>query len=291
MTSSYTFSAPYKNMCKFWSFGFRRYISYPTYEWMLRIDDDVFIKSTVHFPLPPWVHFAASEWQDGTAGPFNKKHGSTENLRLRSYEIQRGASKDFGKLVMGMREMVEAYAQTHTLSGIDIARLSAMERNECVTKNCSIFSLNPRIFRPDYAWPKPYTNVMYVNLKWLANSNVVNGIMDEIEDTNCTQVARWGDMPIWGAMLAAANLSKYVWLNLDYHHKSHRRDVLPRTTPLPSDVEYASVRYPPMDLKDASKYDIVDPKKTMRQKVMNQFPTGNILKPRGRMESDPGSDQ
>jgi len=75
----------------------------------------------------------------------------------------------------------------------------------------------------------PYTNVMYVNLRKLfsvSKSNVYgiyHDFAEKIDSSHCIYKARWGDLPLWGAVLALAQ-SQVEFLPLAYFHQSH--DVL-----------------------------------------------------------------
>ena len=70
------------------------------------------------------------------------------------------------------------------------------------------------------SWKAPYTNVMYLNLKWLENNTIINDFTKLVVDSGCIYGNRWGDLPLWGAALVLAN-EPTMKLKLPYFHGSH----------------------------------------------------------------------
>ena len=69
----------------------------------------------------------------------------------------------------------------------------------------------------------PYTNIMIINIDYFNSLPVVKGVLDEIKESNCIFSNRWGDLPIWGHILALLiNPRHYIKdANISYFHESH----------------------------------------------------------------------
>jgi len=68
-------------------------------------------------------------------------------------------------------------------------------------------------------WVSPYTNVMWINIKW-ASQPIIQKIQKTVVDSNCIFINRWGDLPLWGITLHILGKKIYP-LRLDYYHESH----------------------------------------------------------------------
>lgn len=76
-------------------------------------------------------------------------------------------------------------------------------------------------------WKSPYSNVMMISLRWVRR---MHWVIDAVAQSECILSNRWGDMPLWGATLKLAKLSKAGRegnLQLSYLHKSHNTHVRP----------------------------------------------------------------
>ena len=71
-----------------------------------------------------------------------------------------------------------------------------------------------------HTWKAPYSNVMYLSLKWLRSCEIVNEFIQEVKRSQCIYSNRWGDSPLWGAAVALAKLNEQL-LPLPYYHGSH----------------------------------------------------------------------
>lgn len=64
----------------------------------------------------------------------------------------------------------------------------------------------------------PYTNVMWVRVPWaLATRSLKSAILQ----SNCIQINRWGDLPLWGYFLKMTGVP-IVSLPISYYHGSHK---------------------------------------------------------------------
>jgi hypothetical protein len=70
------------------------------------------------------------------------------------------------------------------------------------------------------SWKAPYTNVMYVNLKWLRSHSIINDYIKAVIKSGCIYANRWGDLPLWGAAIKIAK-EPTIKLKLPYFHGSH----------------------------------------------------------------------
>lgn len=68
-------------------------------------------------------------------------------------------------------------------------------------------------------WHSPYTNVVVFNLQW-ARSSVIKSISDKILATRCIDTNRWGDLPLWGAIMTLQKIENEE-LPMRYYHGSH----------------------------------------------------------------------
>ena len=63
----------------------------------------------------------------------------------------------------------------------------------------------------------PYTNVMWVNVRW---AQATRGLKSAVLQSNCIQINRWGDLPLWGYFLKMLGVP-IIKLPVSYHHGSH----------------------------------------------------------------------
>jgi hypothetical protein len=82
------------------------------------------------------------------------------------------------------------------------------------------FAQKHNIFDTVNSWKAPYTNVMYVNLRWLRNNTIIDAYTKAVIDTDCIYGNRWGDLPLWGAAILVAKEAT-TRLRLPYYHGSH----------------------------------------------------------------------
>lgn len=76
--------------------------------------------------------------------------------------------------------------------------------------------------------PNPYTNIMIVNVQYFAKHQDIQNCLTDIDKTNCIFINRWGDIPIWGYLLAAFITDKSIILDdkkITYFHGSHHTKV------------------------------------------------------------------
>ena len=76
--------------------------------------------------------------------------------------------------------------------------------------------------------PNPYTNFMVINLPYFASRIDVQTCLAAIDGTNCIFVNRWGDMPLWGYILAIFIKDQSLLLEdkeIAYYHGSHGASV------------------------------------------------------------------
>lgn len=87
-----------------------------------------------------------------------------------------------------------------------------------------------REYKPDLKRevPNPYTNFMVINLPYFASRTDVQTCLAAIDGTNCIFVNRWGDMPLWGYILAIYISDQSLLLEdkeIAYYHGSHGASV------------------------------------------------------------------
>jgi hypothetical protein len=99
----------YKTMCHFFAYKFRDYLKVAQYDWMLRIDDDCFLRSNVkkHFPPRPLLdgtvpHVMSPNWIIDGGGP--------DSLR------DERPGTEAGLLTHGLRRMAYEYAKEANIS-------------------------------------------------------------------------------------------------------------------------------------------------------------------------------
>jgi hypothetical protein len=83
------------------------------------------------------------------------------------------------------------------------------------------FARKHKIFDTVNSWKAPYTNVMYVNLRWLRNHTIIDAYTQAVLETGCIYSNRWGDLPLWGAALLLAG-EPTTKIRLAYYHGSHK---------------------------------------------------------------------
>jgi hypothetical protein len=75
--------------------------------------------------------------------------------------------------------------------------------------------------------PNPYTNFMIINVPYFAAHQEIQRCLADVDRTNCIFVNRWGDMPLWGYILAVfvTNRGENKILledkDISYYHGSH----------------------------------------------------------------------
>jgi hypothetical protein len=72
------------------------------------------------------------------------------------------------------------------------------------------------------SWNSPYTNVMLVDVRW-ARGTAAQSWFDKVDATGCVFRNRWGDLPLWGAMMAAMSIPRHTLKGWAYTHGSHSR--------------------------------------------------------------------
>lgn len=98
--------------------------------------------------------------------------------------------KDEGGVVVGMRNLTIQFAQEQNL------------------------------FQDIHSWHAPYTNAMYIDLRWLRNHSVIQKYRQRVEESQCIYSNRWGDLPLWGAAIYLSKEPRYH-LRLPYFHGTH----------------------------------------------------------------------
>lgn len=77
---------------------------------------------------------------------------------------------------------------------------------------------NSLIWKSDGIWRSPITNVMYIKMTF-ARSPIVRKFQETVDISNCIYSNRWGDLPLWGALLTMLNLPEHT-MKLRYSHGS-----------------------------------------------------------------------
>ncbi len=67
----------------------------------------------------------------------------------------------------------------------------------------------------------PYTNVMFVNVLWATTNVDLQKLFQQVEETKCICINRWGDLPLWGETLARLGLRPEMMSGWKYTHASH----------------------------------------------------------------------
>lgn len=68
----------------------------------------------------------------------------------------------------------------------------------------------------------PYTNVMFVNVRWVLSNSDLQRTFEAVERTNCICINRWGDLPLWGETLASLGYRPQIMQGWTYRHGTHR---------------------------------------------------------------------
>jgi hypothetical protein len=73
----------------------------------------------------------------------------------------------------------------------------------------------------------PYTNVMIVDVEYFLNNDLVYNFLTDVDDSHGIYSNRWGDLPIWGAILSTLIDKKHYYEDkkISYFHGSHRTNV------------------------------------------------------------------
>jgi len=73
----------------------------------------------------------------------------------------------------------------------------------------------------------PYTNFMIIDVEYFNNENNIKKFFNLVDESSCIYSNRWGDLPLWGAVLYTF-LDSVLYLEdktISYHHKSHGKFV------------------------------------------------------------------
>lgn len=106
----------------------------------------------------------------------------------------------------------------HRFEGTCVKGVGTMVNGFIASRNLTCGRLN--------TWMGPYSNVYFVNLRWLRQQALILEFMEAVDSTGCIFSNRWGDHVLWGAALAVASVPKFI-LNMTYYHGSHRVTVRP----------------------------------------------------------------
>jgi len=238
----------YKTMCAFFAYKFREYLPKGSYEWMLRVDDDCYIRSKVKKRFPPRPlpdgsipHVMSPNWIIDAGGP--------DSLR------DERPGTDAGLLTHGLRRMAYEFAKEKNITRTENARLfpsspADMYISKLTGNGSEFYSIydlpHDSLYEPKKmskvwglvekykdrkVWPAPATNTFYLNLTWLYSQPTVLSWMNRVEHSKCVFSNRWGDLPIWGSTLALTNETIYRW-DINVEHTSHRCVYMSRKQPL-----------------------------------------------------------
>ena len=256
----------YKTMCAFWAYMFRKYLKSNTYDWFLRIDDDCNIKTNVKKRFPPVqnigenIHIMSANWI--IAG------GSPDSLRDENPNSQKS-----GLLVKGLRKFTYNFAKNHNISRDHTQLFPKSINDEYINKiinnhnhshnhknnhHNNLYSIYDipenkvnwneiERYKNRLTWPSPATNTFYLNLTWLSTQPLLLEFMDSIQHSKCVYSNRWGDLPIWGSIVALGEITPYRW-DVNVEHTSHKCVYKSRSHPL----KYAN---PCLDVKLNSTID------------------------------------
>lgn len=75
-------------------------------------------------------------------------------------------------------------------------------------------------------WISPYSNVMWMNMEFL-RSPKMRYIRKQVANSHCIFSNRWGDLPLYGALMKMLGNLPVTGLNLKYFHGSHNAFVVP----------------------------------------------------------------
>jgi len=182
---SSSFKIGYKNMCRFWFIGFLEYVQ--QYSWMLRLDPDCEFEEESRNLLPPKdsVFISSPAW-----------------LPLHNQRFDKISTTYDGEVVKGMGPFVRKFIQE---------KISALDGGKTIVID---------------SWHAPYTNAMYMNLSMLFSNTtreaqLIWQFLRAVDDSNCIYTNRWGDMPLWGAVLGILDHPVH-FTSLAYYHWSHK---------------------------------------------------------------------
>jgi hypothetical protein len=143
-----TFKIGYKNMCRFWTIGFLKYVK--NYDWIFRLDDDCEIEEEARNKLPPDSYSKHDKHPIFIASP--------AWLPLHRQKYDRITTTSEGGVVTGLGSFVREFSNK--------------------------FNLNNTFIDSFYA---PYTNAFYMNLKWLNfEKSKTNSIVNSYENSKET---------------------------------------------------------------------------------------------------------
>lgn len=233
----------YKTMCAFFAYKFRDFLPRGSYDWMLRIDDDCYLKTKVKHRFPPRhasdghvVHVMSANWIIDAGGP--------DSLR----DERQGT--DAGLLTQGLRRTVYDFAKSWNISQKNKRLFPRDKYNSYVTsltkgqgpKGQDLYSIYDKpdnkikwdvveAHKDRKVWPSPATNTFYLNLTWLYSTPTVLKWMQTVEKSQCVFSNRWGDLPVWGATMALTNETRYRW-DVNVEHTSHHCMYTSRHSPV-----------------------------------------------------------
>ena len=76
-----------------------------------------------------------------------------------------------------------------------------------------------------HTWVAPYTNVMYLDLQWAREHTLIRDFIRAVDHSGCIYSNRWGDLPLWGAVLVLTQQPVH-FLRVPYEHYSHHMTIL-----------------------------------------------------------------
>lgn len=192
----------YKDMCRFWSLGFLDYVR--EYDWVFRFDDDCEISEILDASM-----FSSLFNPD----VFISAPG-WQPLNRQRFDLVDLTQKTQGVVVQGLLSFTQDF----------VNRYSPEAKGKVI-----------------HSMMAPYTNAMYINLKWLRageqferkqhkssstvskqiyQAHLILEFLKAVDESNCIYTNRWGDMPIWGAALAVVE-HDIAFMQLPYYHESH----------------------------------------------------------------------
>ena len=87
----------------------------------------------------------------------------------------------------------------------------------------------PRPCSVDDHWTSPYTNVLWVDLRWARDEPLLAVMRASPTLARGVYGCRWGDLPLWGAALAALDTTPDLLESAEYWHGSHAESVVTDT--------------------------------------------------------------
>ena len=214
------FGFGYKMMCWFWFKTFQDYLP-KEYDWMLRLDADVFLYP-VAYNLPLFTSY--NENND------MKVATSVWSVYNATSEIKHKFSLSFS-LTDGMNQL---------------ARDFLLEKNMLPS---------PHWTDANGTYAAPFTNLLYIDMKWLRSNQLVQDFMYKVEQSMCIVLNRWGDLELWGYIVSIAQVKKHL-LPIAYLHGSHNFCLVTNKYALPNITD--KVKRVPCDREHLHLPDITD---------------------------------